>query len=106
MTVSEQGTAESGELWGVNVITRKVVLGKVEHLPGDLIMPLDGGGKVIFYRHLRRIFLSDYGADKSESRIKSLPVAAKDGQTISAAEREIVPLYHTSQLSVKKTPPL
>lgn len=88
--VSEPGAAASRELWGVNVITRKIVMGKVEHLPGDIIMSLDGGGKVIFYRHLRRIFLSEYAVGKSDSPIKSLPVAAKDGQIISAAEREMI----------------
>jgi hypothetical protein len=91
VAVSGPGAAASGELWGVNVVTRKAVLGKVEHLPGDLIMSLDdGSGKVIFYRHLRRIFLSEYDAGKSGSAIKSVPFTAKDGQTISAAEREII----------------
>lgn len=90
VTVFEPGAGASGELWGVNVITKKVAIGKVEHLPGELIMSLDAGGKVVFYRHLRRIFLSDYDVGKSGSNIKSLPVTAKDGQTISAAEREII----------------
>lgn len=89
ITISEQGSA-TPELWGVNVITKKVLLAKVEHLPGDLIMSLDSGGKVTFYRHLRRVVLSDYDAGKRGSPIKSLPVAAKDGQTISGAEREII----------------
>lgn len=53
-------------------------------------MSLDGGGKVVFYRHLQRVSLTEYDTGKSGSAIKSLPVTAKDGQTISAAEREMI----------------
>lgn len=89
ITVSGKGL-DIPEIWGINVITRKALLGKVEHLSGDLIMSLDSGGKVVFYRHLRRIVLSDYEAGKRGTPIKSLPITAKDGQIISSAEREII----------------
>lgn len=90
LTVTEPGATTAKELWGVNAIIRKAMLGNVEHLPGDLVMSLDSGGKVISYRHLRRIFLSEYDAGKSGSAIKSTPFTAKDGQPISAAEREMI----------------
>ncbi len=90
LTVTEPGANTAKELWGVNAITRKAMLGNVEHLPGDLVMSLDGGGKVTFYRHLRRIVLSEYDAGTSGSTIKSTPYTAKDGQQISAAEREMI----------------
>ncbi len=90
LTVTESGETTSKELWGVNAIIRKAMIGKVEYLPGDLVMSLDDGGKVAFYRHLRRIFLSEYDAGKSNSTIKSTSYTAKDGQSISAAEREMI----------------
>lgn len=90
LSVTEPGGTTARELWGVNAITRKAMLGNVEHLPGDLVMSLDNGGKVASYQHLRRIFLSEYDAGKSGSAIKSTPFTAKDGQSISAAEREMI----------------
>ncbi|HAK72700.1 MAG TPA: hypothetical protein DCP36_02370 [Sporomusaceae bacterium] len=90
LTITESGETTSKELWGVNAIIRKAMIGKVEYLPGDLVMSLDDGGKVAFYRHLRRIFLSEYDAGKSNSTIKSTSYTAKDGQSISAAEREMI----------------
>jgi hypothetical protein len=87
------GEAIREELYGVNIVTRKAVLGNVfEVLPGDLIMSLDGGGKVISLRHLRRIYLSEseYDAGISGSSIKSVPYATKNGETIPAAEREMI----------------
>lgn len=90
LTVTEPGATMAKELWGVNAITRKAMLGNVEYLPGDLVMSLDGGGKVALYRHLRRIFLSEYDAGTSGSTLKSTPYIAKDGQLISAAEREMI----------------
>jgi hypothetical protein len=44
------------ELWGVNVITRKVERDGFAFLPGDLLMSLDdGAGNAVYRRHLRRI---------------------------------------------------
>lgn len=90
LTVTETGATTAKELWGVNAIIRKVMIGKVEYLPGDLVMSLDSGGKVALYQHLRRIFLSEYDAGKSNSTIKSTSYTAQDGQLISAAEREMI----------------
>ncbi|WP_346353088.1 hypothetical protein [Azotosporobacter soli] len=44
------------EKWGVNIIEKKFQAAGVDHLPGDMLMSLeDGTGKVVYYRHLRRM---------------------------------------------------
>lgn len=56
MLIRHSNVPNYGELWGVNIVTKRTMIGSIEHLPGDLIMSLDDGkGKVIYYRHLRRM---------------------------------------------------
>lgn len=56
MLVRHSNLPGYGELWGVNIITKRIVIGTIEHLPGDLVMSLDDGkGQVVYYRHLRRM---------------------------------------------------
>ncbi len=44
------------EHWGVNFILRDTTLGSIHVLPGDLLMTLDDGQQVVYYRHLRKLY--------------------------------------------------